>query len=54
MTAHRYPEGIVSVGSACWCGSMQLSARVMSLEIDGTIHARGFCERLRPVPQVTL
>lgn len=49
MTLHLYPEGITSVGRPCWCGAQFLAATVSSLEVDGTIHARGWCESLRAV-----
>ena len=53
MTTHRYPEGITSIGSFCWCQSMFLAAHISSSEIDGTLHSRGWCQRLNPVPAVT-
>lgn len=52
MTVHRYPEGVLATGQPCWCGSQFLAAHVVSTEIDHTVHSRGWCERLRPVPQV--
>ena len=50
MTTHRYPEGAIGTGAFCWCGSMFLAAHISSSEIDGTIHARAWCDRLRSVP----
>ena len=53
MTAvHRYPPGITNVGGLCWCQSMFLAAHILSSEVDGTVHARGWCDRLRPVPLI--
>lgn len=52
MTAiHRYPPGITNVGSPCWCQSMFLAAHILCSEVDGTVHARGWCNRLWPVTQ---
>ena len=50
MTTNRYPDHAHGVGAACWCQSQQLPAHVLSREIDGTIHARAWCDRLRSVP----
>ena len=53
MTATLYPIGVTGLGGPCWCGTQILDARVSSRTIDGTVHCRGWCERLRPVPEVT-
>lgn len=53
MTAiHRYPPGITATGTHCWCGTCYLAAHILSSEVDGTVHARGWCQRLRPVPLI--
>ena len=46
MTVRRFPKGCHATGSHCWRAMTYLPAHVMSHEVDGTRHARGYydCE----------